>query len=63
MTINQLIERLVLVRDNLKKFHGEDDFEIQVQFPEIPGAVDIDFVSMEFNMNNIGKANIWIKED
>ena len=63
MTINQLIERLVLVKDNLKKFYKEDDFEIQVRFPEIPGAVDIDFVSMELNRIDIGKANIWIKED
>lgn len=60
MTINQLIERLEIVKDNLKKFHRKDDFEIQVQFPEIPGAVDIDFVSVDLKTE---KANIWVKED
>lgn len=61
MTINQLIERLENTRNSLKKFYRKDDFEIQIQIPYIPGAIDIDFVSMDISANN-GKADIWLKE-
>lgn len=52
MTINQLIKRL----ETAKHCAQKDDLKIQVQLPNIPGAVDINYISID---SKLQCASIW----
>lgn len=52
MTVNKLIKCL----ESAKRCAGRDDLEIQVQLPNIPGAVSINYVSID---RTLQCASIW----